>query len=349
MPAVPRIDSQGTSSARPFWSVMVPTYNPRARYLEQTLRSVLQQDPGPEQMQIEVVDDCSPAGPLVECVRHVAADRIRVHCEPKNRGLAGTWNRCIERARGEWVHILHQDDVVLPGFYERLALAAQAAPPVGAAFCRQAFMDEDGHWFHLTELERREPGVLDNFLERIAVRQRIETASIVVRRSVYECLGGFLPQLCYALDWEMWRRIAARYPVWYEPGILACYRLHPHSETARVAKAGRQMQDVRDSIRIAEAYLPSQKAADLSRQARRQYALATLDEVSKHIHARNFAEARALQRECLKLSCDRAVVRKVLRLSYWQLRKQLGLFRGGEEGGRNQVALDSEGRAATGG
>jgi cellulose synthase/poly-beta-1,6-N-acetylglucosamine synthase-like glycosyltransferase len=48
--------------ARPFWSVMIPTYNARADYLEETLRSVLRQDTGPEQMQIEVVDDCSPSG-----------------------------------------------------------------------------------------------------------------------------------------------------------------------------------------------------------------------------------------------------------------------------------------------
>ena len=38
---------------------MIPTYNPRAEYLEETLWSVLRQDPGPEQMQIEVVDDYS--------------------------------------------------------------------------------------------------------------------------------------------------------------------------------------------------------------------------------------------------------------------------------------------------
>ena len=37
------------------------------------------------------------------------------HAEPQNRGLANTWNRRIERARGHWVHILHQDDIVLLG------------------------------------------------------------------------------------------------------------------------------------------------------------------------------------------------------------------------------------------
>ena len=52
---IPPVDSQVD---RPFWSVMIPTYN-RATYLERTLASVLAQDPGPQKMQIEVVDDAS--------------------------------------------------------------------------------------------------------------------------------------------------------------------------------------------------------------------------------------------------------------------------------------------------
>ena len=38
---------------------MIPTFNPRADYLEDTFDSVLQPDPGAEQMQIKVVDNCS--------------------------------------------------------------------------------------------------------------------------------------------------------------------------------------------------------------------------------------------------------------------------------------------------
>ena len=44
---------------RPLWSVMIPTFN-SAKYLRETLGSVLAQDPGPERMQIEVVDAARP-------------------------------------------------------------------------------------------------------------------------------------------------------------------------------------------------------------------------------------------------------------------------------------------------
>ena len=118
---------QEENSPRPFWSVMIPTYNPRADYLEETLNSVLQQDPGPDQMQIEVVDDCSNDNTASEVTRRIGAGRVTFHAESQNRGLANNWNRCIERARGHWVHILHQDDIVLPGFYDRLRKAGSAA------------------------------------------------------------------------------------------------------------------------------------------------------------------------------------------------------------------------------
>src|ERR1019366_5593925 len=105
----PRIAT--SSAAKPFlWSVMIPCYNARPDYLAAALRSVLQQDPGKTVMQIEVIDDCSPDGTPVELVLKIAGDRVTVHREEKNLGLAGSWNRCIERAQGKWVHILHQDD-----------------------------------------------------------------------------------------------------------------------------------------------------------------------------------------------------------------------------------------------
>ena len=56
---VPRIAPVPAGVRRPRWSVMIPTFN-CAKYLRETLGSVLAQDPGPERMQIEVVDAARP-------------------------------------------------------------------------------------------------------------------------------------------------------------------------------------------------------------------------------------------------------------------------------------------------
>ena len=273
---VPLISNETDFGARPFWSVMIPTYNARADYLEEALKSVLQQDPGPAQMQIEVVDDCSPDGPPVQVVRGIAGDRIKVHREPMNNGLAGIWNRCIERAYGEWVHILHQDDIVLPGFYEHLYRGIVGNPNISMAFCRFAIVDANGHWNELGPLERATPGVLNNWLERVATGYHVECPAVVVKRATYEALGGFRTELTSVLDVEMWVRIAANAPVYYEPKILAGFRRHGSNESAMQARRGANMQDMARAIEIWKNYLPANSKAQLEQQARRYWAEVSL-------------------------------------------------------------------------
>jgi glycosyltransferase involved in cell wall biosynthesis len=272
VPEPPRILPVDSAGQRPFWSVMIPTYNAPAHYLETALRSVLQQDPGPDHMQIEVVDDCSPLGAPLELVRRVAGDRVKVHCEPKNNGLAGIWNRCIERARGEWVHILHQDDLVIPGFYSALRQGLASHPEIGAAITRHAVINPAGNWTYISYLHSDSPVVLEGWHEKITACQMIQCPSIVVGRRVYERLGGFLPQFRFTLDWEMWQRIAAHYPFWFEPRILAAWRTHPGSTTSRLQLEADDSKEVGRMINLTMTYHPPQQARSLARRARKFWA-----------------------------------------------------------------------------
>jgi glycosyltransferase involved in cell wall biosynthesis len=306
---------KGNDSAPCLWSVMIPTYNPKSDYLEATLRSVLAQDPGADLMQIEVVDDCSPGGPPVELVQRVAAGRVTVHREAKNLGLAEVWNRCIQRARGEWVHILHQDDVVKPGFYEKLkaGICSPAAP--GLLFCRQAFMDENGRQSRLSDLESETAGCLPNALARLAQAQAIQTPSVVVRRSVYEAIGGFRPDLCFTLDWEMWCRIARQFPVWYEPEALACYRVHGGAETSRLTLAGRDVADVRKCVEIIGGYVPDrQTRVRVKRHALRRYAMFAIQNAEFLVLAGQRAAAWRQMAGALQCDFSLRVLKNVLTL-----------------------------------
>ena len=268
-PLIPDIKGSG---ARPFWSVMIPTYNPRADYLEETLNSVLQQDPGPDQMQIEVVDDGSIDDTPCEITRRVGAGRATFHREAENRGLENAWNRCIERARGHWVHILHQDDFVLPGFYEHLREGIVCNPNIGMALCRFAIIDANGHWKELGPLENATPGVLNNWLERVATGYHVECPAVIVKRATYERLGGFRTELTSVLDVEMWVRVAAHCPVYYDPKILAGFRRHGGNESAMQTRRGANMQDMARAITIWKDYLPANSKAQLEQQSRRYWA-----------------------------------------------------------------------------
>ena len=79
---------------------------------------------------------------------------------------------------------------------------------------------------------------------------------IVVRRSAYEEVGGYRTDLRMVLDWEMWVRIATRRRFWYEPSVLACYRDHSASETARLRDVGADLADLRPAIAVVAGYVP---------------------------------------------------------------------------------------------
>jgi glycosyltransferase involved in cell wall biosynthesis len=286
---------------------MIPTYNPRADYLEDTLHSVLQQDPGPEQMQIEVIDDCSMDNTASETVRRVSGGRVSFHAEPQNRGVANTWNRCIERARGNWVHILHQDDTVLPGFYDHLRKGAEHSD-AGAIFCRYAVANSKGHWVYISELHRESAGLLNDWHARITVQQLIQCPAITVRRLVYEQLGGFLPRLHYTPDWEMWQRVASQFSFWFEPSILACYRVHPNSATSRMRLDAADVREVGELIDFTTAYHSPARGRVLARKARLFYAgLAVLHAREMLVEA-GFRPAWKQILEALRLCHSRRII-----------------------------------------
>ena len=79
---IPRIDPVPEGVHRPFWSVMIPTYN-RPKMLTETLESVLAQAPGPEEMQIQVCDNYSDVADIESLVQRVGGGRVEYFRQPK--------------------------------------------------------------------------------------------------------------------------------------------------------------------------------------------------------------------------------------------------------------------------
>jgi hypothetical protein len=190
-------------------------------------------------------------------------------------------------------------------------------PAIGAAFCRHIFMDQHSHWRSLSPLEQMESGVVPDALPWLALEQRIMTPSIVVRRTVYEKLGGFDCRLVCAEDWEMWVRIADNFRIWYEVEPLALYRMHTASNTGRHIRSGEDIRYTRLAIELFGRYLPPEMAGQIVSKAKETYARAALDMAYSMCTLHDWAAARAQFYEAL--ACSRSI--PVVQHLVWLLAK----------------------------
>jgi glycosyltransferase involved in cell wall biosynthesis len=232
---------------------MIPVYN-CAIYLEDTLQSVLLQDPGEEAMQIQVVDDASTDMDVKALVEKIGKGRVQYFRQSENIGSLRNFETCINHAHGHIVHLLHGDDRVGPGFYAKMNALYERYPEIGATFSRYASITEAGDRISLPTAVDEE-GILANWLERIAQHQCIQYACMTVRREVYEHLGSFYGPSA-GEDWEMWVRIARYYPVAYTPEVLADYRFRAHSITWEKRRTSQLVPDFLNVIGRIQSHLP---------------------------------------------------------------------------------------------
>lgn len=266
----PIIAPVASDIVRPLWSVMIPTYNCTG-YLKEALLSVLAQDPGSAVMQIEVVDDASTDEDVAAMVASVGGGRVLYFRQPVNVGSLRNFETCINRAQGRIVHLLHGNDRIVPGFYEKLTHLFEQYPEAGAAFTHYTFIDEHGQRQHSAPPVAEVAGILPNWLLRIAEYQRLQYVSIAVRREVYEKLGGFYGT-SYGEDWEMWVRIAAHYPVAYTPEVLAEYRGHTHSISWEKAHSGEIIPDLMHVMARIQKHVPKSHRHRILSLSKRYYA-----------------------------------------------------------------------------
>jgi len=225
---------------KPKMSICIPTYN-TARYLPEAIESALRQDF--TDFELLICDDAS-TDETPELVRRYDDPRICYSRSERRLGQAGTWNRCVALARGEYIALLHADDRYLEGFLKERVSTLDAHPDVGMAFGSVLLIDEHGS----TIGERRfltcdSIWPPSEFLSCLLLDCVIFPPSVVVRRICYETAGPFNNEHFWGIDWEFWLRLSARYGVAYSASIKAAYRVHLKSATPVALSTARNASD----------------------------------------------------------------------------------------------------------
>jgi len=263
MPEISRI-AEVTGTGRPRWSVVIPVHN-CADYLAQALPEVVAQLAPRDDAEIIVVDDASSDDPA-RVVERLGGGRVQYRPNPGHLGAIGTFNRCLDLARGELVHLLHGDDMVLPGFYAAMEQAL-GDPRTVAAVCRARDVDAAGSLLYVTRSYREGTGVWTNALDALAKSNRVRTPGIVVRRAAYDQVGGYRTDLPHAADWEMWTRLAAHGPIVFVDQVLACYRRHAASDTSARVRTGANIRERVTAIGMIGHHVPPERRTSTIRWA----------------------------------------------------------------------------------
>jgi len=217
----------------PKLSVCHPTFN-RIRYLPVAIESVLAQEF--RDYELLIVDDASTEH-TEEVVRGFRDSRINFVRNPKNLGLVGNWNRCLELARGDYAMIFHDDDVMLPGLLRREVEVLDSNPGVVLVHAASQAIDANGAF--LCVMPPNSWPALSSGLEFMTHYWNISGSyvvmpSVMFRRLLALKLGKFDTGLKHSPDGELWQRLAFEGQIAYLDEILISNRIHAAQMTQAI-------------------------------------------------------------------------------------------------------------------
>ena len=233
-------------------SVVIPCYN-HAQFLGGAIESVLAQS-YPE-VEIVVVDDGSP-----DDTAGVAAGYPSVKLvQTTNQGLSRARNNGIAAGTGSLYVFLDADDRLTPGAIEASVACLDANPNCGMVFGRHFRVHADGSRVNDPPQARVGGDAYEALLRGNAVGA---IDAVLWRAEAIRAVGGFDVSLPAAEDYDLFLRMAQRYPAVQHDAVVVQVLLHDagmHRDLAlmlqwTITALRRQHPHVHDNPRHREAY-----------------------------------------------------------------------------------------------
>jgi glycosyltransferase involved in cell wall biosynthesis len=209
-----------TSIRPPLVSIITPSFN-QARYIEATIQSVLSQDyPHIEYL---IVDGGSKDG-TVEIIKKYES-KLAWWVSEKDKGQTDAINKGFARAKGEILAWINSDDTYEPGAVSAAVKVMQEHSEVGMVYGDCNFINESGR-------------VIGKFASAQTnyhlLRQgyvHIPQQTMFFRANLWKQVGPLDPSFYFAMDYDLWTRIAAQKEIRYIPQTWANFRLHTSGKT----------------------------------------------------------------------------------------------------------------------
>jgi glycosyltransferase involved in cell wall biosynthesis len=210
----------------PFVSVIIPTYN-RVELLRETLLSVLSQTF--QDYEILVIDDGSTDNTHVMVQNLNSAIR---YFYQENQGTAPARNTGIGYATGDWLAFLDSDDLWKPQKLARQVAELKRSQNQWI-YCDVDLFDQKTRTVQGTYHQRILKPYQGWVAKELLLGDFIPALSTLVHRDVFKEVGLFNSSEWFHEDWEMWLKIASKFPISYVPETLGVYRQHQNKSQSQ--------------------------------------------------------------------------------------------------------------------
>jgi glycosyltransferase involved in cell wall biosynthesis len=192
-------------------SIIIPTFN-RCELLNRALNSVYKQTYS--DYEVIVIDDGSTDDTAEMLQKNFTG--IRYVFQPNN-GVSAARNKGLELAKGCWIAFLDSDDEWLPQKLEKQISLLKAKPDYKVCHTEEIWIRNGIRVNQMKKHKKTGGWIFPQCLPLCAM----SPSSILIHHSVFDCIGNFDTSLPACEDYDLWLRIAAKYPVLYleEPQI----------------------------------------------------------------------------------------------------------------------------------
>lgn len=205
----------------PLVSIITPSFN-QARYLEAAIQSALGQDY--PRLEYIIVDGGSTDG-SVEIIKKYEGE-LAWWLSEKDKGQTDAINKGFARANGEILAWLNSDDTYNAGAVSAAVQHLLEHPGVGMVYSGCNYINEDG------KIIGRFPAAQTDYRRLRAGYVHIPQQTMFFRADLWKQAGPLDPSFYFAMDYDLWTRIAARSAIKYLPEqTWANFRLHASGKT----------------------------------------------------------------------------------------------------------------------
>jgi len=211
-------------------SAIIGAYN-NAATLQRAIDSLLAQTI--EDLELIVIDDGSrDESPQIARAAAARDPRVRAVALGENVGISRSLNHAIDLARAAVVAIQDADDHSEPTRLERQLAVLEADPEIAVVGCRMREVNEQGR-----ELAPRTRFVSGDVRDALAHFNPIPNTSAAMRRDIVLEAGGYDPRYRYAMEHDLWLRLAEHHGIVALDEVLATRMMGSANVAARAERA----------------------------------------------------------------------------------------------------------------